>query len=890
VPPPRRRRAVPPRRCAAVPPRRRRRAAPRAASRRRPADSTNVRLPSATATGIVVAMKLARPPAAFAAWIAMLAFAVPAGALPDDPARERAAGMPTVLEQAREESAVADPPASRYDLPAGVLRVTPSELLAAAHEDLDVSVTLERDVADGVLELTLPSRWVGRSGVSDLPYASVPEAAAGSAAGAQVRRSGRVVRFAFTGAGTGDVASLNVTDEGLPAGSYELPYRWSEAGEADEPQRTARVVLYAPSREEAEGARDWRSLLRDANATSDALAESETFVSVVPGNRQRFVVGANGAGYNAWITNDGGTSFAKASVSASLDAPGELANEAGSLCCDPTSTADAAGNLWYGGLAAFVSAATPSRIVVARAAAPAAVLFGPTVGLPQRTGTASVSQDKPMMTIDNAPASPSFGRLYVVWDEPATGVNVVVSQCDTRPGGGPDAANCDDADHWTVPVSVTPSAGSYIYADVAVGPGGTVYVVWWDYSASNAIRGDACAAASQNCASAAGWGTPQTVATLNATGGLPIAFACPILAQPGGRAGPSPQVDVDRSGGADSGRVYVTWGDLRAGSGTTRCDTPPSPIATPPLASHLTWDGFVASAAGGLPGGASPSASEGTRLLTDGEGGGQASSDEWFPWLAVDQSSGQAWADFYSTRDDPTRKTTQFYARSVTPTASGHLLGALHRVSTAASDYSASACCTFGNDYGDYTGIDATQGVALPVWSDKRGGLDGEAFVDAVLNPVVAAVEAPPPPLPAPRPPPPPPPPVPPAPVVDTTIVFRLTGRSPQRSPGPRGGIVVTMSCPQEACRVVVKAAVSVPSPTRSAKATKVSLRSASVALAKGRKADHAFKLSTALRRRIARALRGARTRNGVAVLITATAVDAAGNASTKRRTIEVRR
>jgi hypothetical protein len=838
-------------------------------------------------------MKLARPPAAIAASIAMLAFAVPAEALPDDPDRERAAGTPTVLEQAREESGVADPPAARHDLPAGVLRVTPSELLAAAHEDLAISVTLTRAVADGVLELTLPSRWVGRSGVSDLPYMRVPDTGTGSAAGVEARRSGRVVRFAFTDAHAGDTASLKLSDEGLPAGSYELPYRWSEAGESDRPQRTARVVLYAPSREEAEGARDWRSLLRDANATSDTLAESETFLSVVPGNRQRFVVGANGAGYNAWITNDGGTSFAKAPVSTSLDAPGEVANEAASLCCDPMSAADAAGNLWYGGLSSFVSPSIPSRIVVTRAAAPAAVTFGPTVGLPQRTGSASVSQDKPMMTIDNAPASPTFGRLYVAWDEPATGVNIVMSQCDTRPGGVPDAASCDNADHWTAPVSVTPSAGSYIYADVAVGPDGKVYVVWWDYSASNAIRGDVCAPASQNCASAAGWGTPQTIAKLNAASGLPIAFACPILAQPGGRASPSPQVDVDRSGGAGTNRVYVTWSDLRTGSGTSRCNTPPSAVATSPLATHLTWDVFAASATGGLPGGASPSASVATRLLADGEDGGQANSDEWFPWLAVDQTSGQAWADFYSTREDPTRKTTQFYVRSATPDASGLVLGALHKVSTAPSDYSVFPCCTFGNDYGDYTGIDATQGVALPVWSDKRGGLDGEAFVDAVAGPVFADVQAPPPPLPAPRPPPPPsppPPPPPPARVADTTIVFRLTGRSPQRPPGARGGIVVSLTCPQEACRVALKASLTVPALTKGVRARKVGLRSASVALTRGRQADHAFKLSTTLRRRVARALRGARTRNRVTVLITATAVDAAANRSTKRRTIKLRR
>ena len=47
------------------------------------------------------------------------------------------------------------------------------------------------------------------------------------------------------------------------------------------------------------------------------------------------------------------------------------------------------------------------------------------------------------------------------------------------------------------------------------------------------------------------------------------------------------------------------------------------------------------------------------------------------------------------------------------PDGAGHLLGPLRKVSTATSDYSTNPCCSFGNDYGDYTGIDATSGVAF---------------------------------------------------------------------------------------------------------------------------------------------------------------------------------
>jgi subtilisin-like proprotein convertase family protein len=642
------------------------------------------------------------------------------------PEEERERGQ-TPLEQAREESGLERRPSTTFDIPAGELRLSASSLLAARHATLELSVTLNRALDQGELDLTLPAAWIGRSPVSGVRIARIPEAGRGAS------RDGRIVRLTFAAAKAGDTAKFSLEDNGIAAGTYRLPFRWREPGRSA--SGLATVIVYAPVREAGEKETPtWvtQEPLRDINATNDASTESETFMSVVPGNPQRFIVGVNGGGgYNGWITNDGGTGFTKAPMSNLVDAPGEALPETLSLCCDPMSAADAAGDIWYGGLATYVSAANPSRIVVARSA-PGTTSFVSTVGMKVRAATTGV-HDKPMMTIDNSPTSPHFGRLYIVWDEPGAGVDILITQCDTRPGGVLNAANCDNADNWSDPVPVTPAEGSYIYADVAAGPDGEVYVVWWDYSATNAIRGDVCTPA-ENCASAAGWGTPSTIATLDATGGSGIPFACPILAQPGGRASTSPNVDVDISGGPNNGRVYVAWSDLRTGSGSTKCGSTPN-------LTHLTFDNFVASKAGGLPGSAAPSPTVATRLLTDGEGGGETNSDDWFTWLAVDQTNGQAWADFYSTRDDATRKTTNFYVRTVTPDGpSGHALGALTKVSTAPSDYSANPCCAFGNDYGDYTGIDATSGIGLPVWSDRRAPpSDGEAFAAVASAPQLLA-------------------------------------------------------------------------------------------------------------------------------------------------------
>jgi hypothetical protein len=648
---------------------------------------------------------------------------------------------PSPLERAKEESGLEGRPATRFAVPSGQLDVTPSELLAArAAQRLRFAVTLQRPTPDAALLVRLPARWLAVA-PSGLPGARAPALRERAAGRAALRRRGTLVELAFDGGETGDRASFEVTDVGIPAGTYELPFYWRDASGRTTRAGAARVVFYAPSRDAP--TTDLATPGIAANASNDSIEESESFIAVDPADKNRIAVGINwqSTSMPLWITTNGGLNWTQRVMPQAIDQPGTANTENGDVCCDPTLAADALGNIWFGGLTLPNGGSNPSRIVVNRIAAGGTTFQAQTVGLPVG---ASGTQDKPMMTIDNTPTSPTFGRLYVVWDEPASGgVRVVVSTCDTRPGGVANAANCDNADHWTAPARITSAGGSYIYADVAVGPTGKAYVTWWDYSSTNAIRGSTCDGASVNCATAANWSADQSVAQLDATGGTPVPFACPILAQPGGRAAPDPQVDVDHSGGTNNGRVYVTWGDLRAGSGTTRCAEQVNGNGTPPLATHLTWDSFAAigSAAGGLPGGALASTTVGTRLLTDGEGGGQSNSDDWFPWLAVDQSTGQAWADFYSTRDSAARTTTNFYARSVTASGSTLTVGPLNKVSAGASNYSSAPCCTFGNDYGDYTGFDAAGGIAYPVWSDNSTG-DGEAFtfVSAVASQPPAVV------------------------------------------------------------------------------------------------------------------------------------------------------
>ncbi len=641
----------------------------------------------------------------------------PANALArDEPVKERGNPGPprTPLQQAREEAGDPARTPTRYPLPLGELRVTPSELLASATgREIHFEATLDRPQPGARVTVRLPAAWV-RTPPSGIRASRPPRPGAGD----RLARSGRDVELQFA---SGErQAAFTVENVGIPAGTYELPLTVRTPAGRTLRAASATVRVFAAVREAAPPpGEQWRGLPRTTlNASNDAVEQSEVFVAASPGNAQRFGLGINGdAGMLAYVTQTGGQSFSPGQpLPPTVDAPGKVAPETAAVCCDPTFVAGDSGDLWFGGLSFANGPTNPSRILVDRIPAGSSMLQPVTTGLRQ---TGSGTQDKPMMAIDNHPSSPTHGRLYAVWGQPGT--RIAVTSCDTRPAGVLNAARCDNADNWSALSYATgPADGSYIYADVAVGPDGKVYVTWWDYSSDNAIEG------AVSTDGGTSFGSQQTIAVLDHTGGNPLPFACPILVAPGGRVAPSPGVEVD-----STGRVYVSWGDLRPGSGSTRCEIadPVSGDGTPPRASHLTWDAFAASAVGGFPGGADPSASAGTRLSRDGNPGEAANSDDFFPWLAVDPVTDAAWADFYSTAEDSTRRSVHFYATSLAPDGGTLRVGPADRVSTAPSSYATSPCCTFGNDFGDYESLAVTQSQAIPAWSDNSSGTrDGEAF------------------------------------------------------------------------------------------------------------------------------------------------------------------
>ena len=127
-----------------------------------------------------------------------------------------------------------------------------------------------------------------------------------------------------------------------------------------------------------------------------------------------------------------------------------------------------------------------------------------------------------------------------------------------------------------------------------------------------------------------------------------------------------------------------------------------------------------------------------------------------------------------------------------------------------------------------------------------------------------------------------PPPPPPPPPPADTTApALQLSGATAQKVLRQRRVFVVA-ACPAEACKATGKGRVSV---RRSAKVFK--LTPVTKQISKGGKATLKLKLKRNALRAITRALKKGKR---VGAKVTVTAKDAAGNITTKRRTIRLRR
>jgi hypothetical protein len=326
---------------------------------------------------------------------------------------------------------------------------------------------------------------------------------------------------------------------------------------------------------------------------------------------------------------------------------------------DPGVAFDSEGNAYYSYIIVFFSTGgsiNGTEMAVSRSA-DGGLTWTPTY-FNLQTGVGQFN-DKPMITVDTGSGGlHHHNRIYVAWDN-ATG-----NSSSEKNGNNVILSYSDDHGvTFSDPVSVS---GNFIGrtggigADPYVAPDGTVHVAWQDYS--HLVIADA---ASTNGGTT--WSAPHVISLVGGFEFDPAAQAVRgALVYP--------------ACGAYSTKLFCSYTN----------DTP---------------DGvkvYVATSADG--------GTNWTSKLVPAGG------DQFNQWLAVDPSNGSINVAYYDTGTKDATPTIYTLARST----DGGATYTKSAIANAPTDESGGAGVNLGNQYGDYEGIAAWNGIVRPVWTDRR--------------------------------------------------------------------------------------------------------------------------------------------------------------------------
>jgi len=295
------------------------------------------------------------------------------------------------------------------------------------------------------------------------------------------------------------------------------------------------------------------------------------------------------------------------------------------------------------------------------------------------------SADKEAMTVDNAPESPHFGRLYVVFTQfsPTNeSAKIVLSSSD------------DHGETWSKPTNVFDSFAHYSH--VRTGTYGEVYV-------SFSSMYDTAAAPRHYLASSIDGGTTFTVHQFAGYIEYPrrgVNWACELKGISGPRAFPYTTFQVDLS----RNRIYMVYGSWRRWSNG---DSSAVLYRTFSDDRGVTWESALAL-------------------------GGNDNSlhfDRFYPWVAYDQSKNKMSMFYYSSELDKNNLLTwPFYAEL-------HENGSFGEKPLSNYSFDPRYCSGFGYPtfIGDYAGSDADHGKFAAAWTETRNGsLDGDVFASVI--------------------------------------------------------------------------------------------------------------------------------------------------------------
>lgn len=414
----------------------------------------------------------------------------------------------------------------------------------------------------------------------------------------------------------------------------------------------------------------------NVDMSNECGPQSETFIAINPLNSKVLAAGSNEIfrlPMRGYFSSNNGTNWG----GVDLPLPPAIGANGIDFGSDPSLVFDTQGNAFYSYIVVFFSnGAGINGTEMAVAKSTDGGKTWPNVTFFEFSSGQNHFNDKPMITVDANAGSTFRDNIYLAWDAASGGSTAGGIRVGTSSDHG--------ATFTTVRADDSTGPGNGIGTSPFVGPDGTVYVAWNDFSA-NTI------AFARSTDGGANWVRPNIVSTKNAL------FDVGIPAESFRRALVYPSCDADRSSGPHRGRLYCSWMDTTA-AGTTDIflafsDDKGSSWSKPaPVTDQF---GFLV--------------------------------DRFNQWLAVDPVTGDVNVSFYDTRNDTTGsrfQTDTYFAQS---TNGGQTFASPNtRVSTVSSnehDCNGIFPCNainYGNQQGDYEGLASLGGVSHPIWTDSR--------------------------------------------------------------------------------------------------------------------------------------------------------------------------
>jgi hypothetical protein len=413
----------------------------------------------------------------------------------------------------------------------------------------------------------------------------------------------------------------------------------------------------------------------NVDASHECGSQSETSIAINPAHPHNVIAGSNEI-QRLPMRAMYSTDGGATFTGVDLPLPPARTNNGFDFGSDPGLAFDSKGNAYYSYIVVFFSSGgSINGTAMAVAHSTDRGATWTSTYFAPETGSAQFD-DKPMITVDTGTSH--HNRIYVAWDH-ATG-----NSSSTMNGNNVVLSSSDDGGRtFSTPVLVSGDFSGRtggIGADPYVTSAGTVHVAWQDYA-----HGTIVDAASTDGGQT--FSTPHLIARV-------AAFDFAIAAQSTRGALVYPAC------GASSTALYCSY-------------TNGSTAATNVYVASST-DGGTTWTSRAMP----------------------AGGDQFNQWLAVDPSNGSVDVAYYDTGTHGGTSTIYTLARSTDG-------GSTYTATAIASAPTDGTCCApsvnLGNQYGDYEGLAALNGIVRPVWTDRRQavidlGLREEVFTATVAQ------------------------------------------------------------------------------------------------------------------------------------------------------------